>query len=73
MNTPNNDRNSRFIRLPEVKTLTGLGKTTIYALQAIEDFPTSVPLSPNCVGWDLVEVTDWISARIASRKRGTRK
>lgn len=66
MDTQNDERNSRFLRLPEVKALTGLGKTTIYALQAIGDFPHSSRISPNCVGWDLAAVIDWRQARIAA-------
>jgi len=70
MDTQNDERNSRFLRLPEVKFLTGLSKTTIYALQAIGDFPHSTYLSPNRVGWDLAAVIDWRKARIAASKGG---
>lgn len=68
MDTQTNERNSRFIRLPEVRKLTGLGKTTIYELQGIGDFPQSVAISARCVGWVRDEINAWILTRIERRK-----
>ena len=39
-----------ILRLPEVKRLTGLGKTTIYAWMAQGRFPQRVIFSPRTVG-----------------------
>ncbi|MDD3183309.1 MAG: AlpA family transcriptional regulator [Alphaproteobacteria bacterium] len=68
MDTQPNEQTSRLIRLPEVKALTGLGKSTIYELQGIGDFPQSVSISARCVGWVREEVNAWILSRIERRK-----
>jgi prophage regulatory protein len=41
----------RSLRLPQVVGMTGLKKTTIYALQKAGQFPHSVPLTTTAVGW----------------------
>jgi len=51
----------RLIRLHEVCALTGVGKTSIYA---IPDFPKRVQLSRRAVGWRLSEVQAWIESRV---------
>ena len=57
----------RLIKLEEVKRNTGLGKTSIYELMKTGDFPASVKLIGNCVGWVETEVEQWILDRIAQR------
>ena len=49
-----------ILRLPKVKDLTGLGKTTIYALMAQGKFPQRVILSPRTVGWRLRDIRSWL-------------
>ena len=56
--TPQPDR---LIRLSEVCTLAGVGKTSIYS---IPDFPKRVQLSRRAVGWRLSEVLGWIESRV---------
>jgi len=51
----------RLIRLNEVCTLAGVGKTSIYS---IPDFPKRVQLSRRAVGWRLSEVQAWIESRV---------
>lgn len=58
----------RFIRLPEVKQITGLGKTTLYALMKEGVFPAPVPLSGRAVGWVAEEVAQWCRGRIAEAR-----
>lgn len=57
----------KFLRLPEVKSRTGLSRSTIYALIAQNKFPRHVPLGMRCVGWLESEIDAWIAARAASR------
>ena len=57
-----------FLRLPEVKAVTGLSKTTLYALIHDKSFPAPVRLSPGTVAWVKSEVRRWAQERvIASR------
>jgi predicted DNA-binding transcriptional regulator AlpA len=56
----------RMLRINQVLTLTGLGKTKIYELQAQGDFPMRVQLTPNRVAWVEAEVQAWLAARVAS-------
>lgn len=54
----------RFLRLPEVMSRTGLGKSSIYGLQAAGQFPASVRIGPRCVAWRESGIDAWIQARI---------
>ena len=67
----------RFIRLPEVLTRTGYGRTTIYRKMEDGSFPRSVKLGgpledPNAfdsraIAWIEDEVEQWIESRIDER------
>ena len=71
----------RFIRLPEVLTRTGYGRTTIYRKMEEGTFPRSVklggpPIDPNvfdsrAVAWIEDEVDQWIDSRIEDRDLGS--
>lgn len=55
----------RFLRLPEVERITGVRKSTIYALQAQTPpaFPRSVRVSPRSVAWPLSAINQWMDER----------
>lgn len=55
----------RIVRLPEVKALTGLSRSTVYERIREGQFPRPVGLGGRNVGWVEGEVTDWIQGRIA--------
>jgi prophage regulatory protein len=58
----------QFLRLPEVKAVTGLGKTSIYELIRDKSFPAPVRLGTRAVAWIRSEVTQWALERVhASR------
>ena len=67
-------RQKRFIRLPEVLTRTGYGRTTIYRKMEDGSFPRSVklggpPVDPEAfdsraVAWIENEVEQWIDSMI---------
>ncbi len=67
----------RFIRLPEVLTRTGYGRTTIYRKMEDGSFPKSLklggaPKDPNefdsrAIAWIEEEVDQWIESRIQDR------
>ncbi len=57
-----------FLRLPEVKELTGLSKTSIYELIRAKNFPAPVRLGPRAVAWVKSEIRQWAVERVhASR------
>lgn len=61
---------NKILRLPAVKSKTGLSRSTIYARAAQGTFPASLNLGPNTVGWLESDIEAWIEAQIkASRKR----
>ena len=67
----------RFIRLPEVLTRTGFGRTSIYRKMEDGSFPKSIklggpPLDPSAfdsraVAWIEDEVEQWIESMIGDR------
>lgn len=62
-------RHRRFIRIAEVRELTGLSRSYIYSLSAEGLFPRSVPLVPGGTAraWLYNEVIDWLEGRVAER------
>lgn len=61
----------RILKLKEVLTQTGLGKTTLYMLISNGNFPRQIPLGLRAVGWLESEVNAWILEKIESRNRVT--
>jgi prophage regulatory protein len=63
-----------ILRLPDVKTLTGLSRSTIYAAVKRGEFPIPISLGARAIGWLTSEVDDWISQRTIARqlKRGAK-
>jgi len=74
-------RQKKFIRLPEVLSRTGYGRTTIYRKMEDGDFPKSVklggpPKDPNAfdsraIAWIEDEVDQWIESTIEERGLGS--
>ncbi|MDH4229223.1 MAG: AlpA family transcriptional regulator [Nitrospirota bacterium] len=63
----------RILRLPEVKNLTGLSRSTLYNYISRNEFPAPVGLGPRSVGWLEGDIQSWIDQRIAaSRPTGRR-
>jgi prophage regulatory protein len=69
--TPMSSRPIRLLRLPQVIDATGLGKTTIYALQVEGDFPMRVKITAHSVAWVEEEVQAWLTARIERARSET--
>lgn len=53
----------RILRRAEVKRRVGLSIATIYRRMSRGEFPASVPLGGNIVGWRESEITAWIATR----------
>ena len=56
-----------FVRLPQVKKMTGLGRSTIYEYMREGRFPLAVDLSGNgrVKAWIDEEVQQWMEKRIS--------
>jgi prophage regulatory protein len=59
----------RLLRLPDVISRVGLGRSAIYAAVAAGTFPAPAQLVPGgrSVAWAEHEVDAWIAARLAAR------
>lgn len=58
-----------ILRLPAVKTTTGLSRSTIYHRVAEGTFPKPVSLGGRAVGWIQAEVQEWLQRRIDASRR----
>lgn len=61
----------RLLRRPEVQTLTGLARATIYRDMAIGRFPRPVKLGKRSVAWPKSVIDEWIEARKAEAGFGS--
>lgn len=50
----------RFIRLPEVMSMTGLGKSTVWAWTKSGVLPKSYTLSKRCTVWKFSEIQAYL-------------
>ena len=60
----------RFLRLKEVRTLTGLSTTTIWRLENQGLFPRRYRIGLSSVGWRIGEVRQWLDSRPRCRLQG---
>ena len=61
------------LRLPKVKSLTGLSRSTIYLRISEGTFPKPINLGARAVGWLESDIQSWIENRIEeSRQKGVR-
>lgn len=63
------NKNENILRLPDVKSRTGLSRSTIYLAMKNDYFPKSISLGPRCVGWIESEINDWIQMQIQSTRK----
>ncbi|MEM7621429.1 MAG: AlpA family transcriptional regulator [Pseudomonadota bacterium] len=59
--------NKRILRLPEVKAMTGLSRSTIYAYKKAGLFPATIKLGPRSIGWIEQDIIDWIESKMSSK------
>jgi prophage regulatory protein len=62
---------TRILRLPEVKSATGLSRSTIYSQMADGIFPKPISLGARAVGWVNSDIEQWLDSRIADSKGKT--
>lgn len=58
-----------ILRLPAVKTRTGLSRSTIYLRVAEGRFPKPISLGARAVGWVDAEVEAWLTGQIEQSRR----
>ena len=54
---------ARILRRPAVETLTGLSRSTIYAMMSEGSFPKPVRLGKRAVGWPESVINQWLESR----------
>lgn len=59
----------KFIRLPEVKSKTGLSRSSIYLRMSNGEFPQSISLGGRAVGWLESDINEWLEHCIATSKK----
>jgi prophage regulatory protein len=57
----------KFLRLPQVQELTGLGRSTIYNRINEGLFPKQISLGGRCVAWNSSEVMAWMEQCVLVR------
>ena len=57
-----------FLRLPDVKAVTGLSKTSLYALIKEKSFPAPVRLGPRAVALVKSEIRQWAVERVQASR-----
>ncbi|MDD2150092.1 AlpA family transcriptional regulator [Pseudomonas putida] len=57
-----------FIRLREVKRITGMGRSYIYEKMKTGDFPGQIKLGPRTVAWINAEVLAWVREKVVSTR-----
>ena len=58
-----------ILRLPTVKAITVLSRSTIYLRMSEGSFPRQVNLGSRAVGWLASEIDHWIEEKLASRNQ----
>lgn len=64
---------NKLIRLSQVEELTGLKKSSIYAMVKGGTFPKQVVLSRRCSVWSEAAVLTWVQARITEAEEAAQE
>ena len=59
-----------ILRLPEVKSRTGLSRSLIYLKISNNQFPRPIQLGERAVGWIESEIDAWLESRIQASRSG---
>ena len=62
----------RFLRLTEIKNLTGLSRSTIYMRIAEKRFPKPIKLGERAVAWLESDINAWMEQRIKESRKAVR-
>jgi predicted DNA-binding transcriptional regulator AlpA len=53
----------KILRTPEVVSLTGLSRVTLWRLERKRQFPARLRLTENSVGWNERDILRWVESR----------
>lgn len=67
MNAEKNDHPIEYIRITEVRRITGLSTPTIYRMAVGGKFPRQAKVGLQAVAWVRAEVEQWAAGRAAER------
>lgn len=56
-----------IMRLPQVQAATGFSRAWIYELMSEGKFPKARKIGSRAVGWDSLEVEQWVTDRLEGR------
>lgn len=59
-----------ILRLPAVKSRTGLSRSSIYLRMSKDTFPKSIRLGDRAVGWPESDINEWIDKQIQASRGG---
>ena len=62
------EASEQLLRLPQVKSITGLSKSTIYSRIAEGDFPKQISIGPRLVVWVESEIQNWIADQVSAAR-----
>ena len=60
--------NIKIVRLPKVKEMTGLSRSSIYLRISENTFPKQINLGGRAIGWLESDIQDWINQRIVESR-----
>ena len=55
---------NKILRLPQVKSQTGLSRSTIYLRIKNKEFPESISLGGRAVGWLESDIQTWVDGKL---------
>ncbi len=58
----------RFLRLNQVKEITGLSRSSLYQMMRNGLFPSSITIGSRAIAWTDESIQAWIESRISSSK-----
>jgi prophage regulatory protein len=58
----------KILRLPAVKEMTGLSRSSVYGKIGTGDFPKPISLGARAVGWLESEIDGWIERKVAAAR-----
>lgn len=62
--------NFKILKRPDVQAMTGLSRSSIYAMMDNGSFPKQINLGARSVGWLDHEVQEWLEGRVLASRGG---
>ena len=58
----------KMLRRPSVEMMTGLSRSSIYAMMQIGEFPRPIRIGKRAVAWSEASISDWLANRPKSNE-----